>query len=241
MSLRMGEPDTPLAVWPPPGSPVSIATWRRELAGLFSALISPPPFPSGAARGKGQPVIVIPGLFSPDFATARLRQFLNRQGFHARSWGCGTNFGPTSRDLAKLERHVGRLAEREQRPVCLVGASLGGTMAREFAKRHPRYVAHVVTLCSPIRYPVSTPLAPFAQAATLLWDREYRRNLIRLHEPPPVPVTAIVSTRDGIVDWSTTVPEPAANVEAIRLDAAHLTVLSDPRVQRIIADRLAGS
>jgi len=235
----MSDPDPHVAVWPPPGSPVSIATWRRELAGLFSVLISPPPFPSGASRGKGQVVVVVPGLFSPDFATSRLRQFLAQQGFNAKSWGCGTNFGPTTRDLAKFERHVCGLAEREKRQVCLVGASLGGTMAREFAKRHLGYVAHVVTLCSPIRYPVSTPMAPLAQAATLLWDRDYRRNLLRLHEPPSVPVTAIVCTRDGIVDWSVTVPEPAPNVEVIRLDAAHLTILSDPRVQRIIADRLA--
>lgn len=241
MLPRMAERDTPLAVWPPPGSPVSISTWRRELAGLFSVLISPPPFPSGAACGNGQTVVVLPGLFSPDFATARLREFLNRQGFNAKSWGCGTNFGPTVRDLARFERHINGLAERQQRPVCLVGASLGGTMAREFAKRHLDCVAHVVTLCSPIRYPVPTPLAPFAQAATLLWDDNYRQDLIRLHEPPSVPVTAIVSTRDGIVDWSATVPEPAPNVEVIRLDAAHLTILSDPRVLRIIADRLAGA
>lgn len=233
--------NVPLAVWPPRGSPVSIATWRRELGRLLSALISPPPFPSGAARGRGQTVVVLPGLFSPDFATVRLRQFLDRQGFKAASWGCGTNFGPTARDLAKFERRVCNLTEREQRPVCLVGASLGGTMAREFAKRHPDRVAHLVTLCSPIRYPVSTPLAPFARAATLLWEQDYGRNLVRLHEPPPVPLTAIVSTQDGIVDWSATVPEPAPNVEIIRVDAGHLTILSDPQVQRIIAGRLASA
>lgn len=231
----------PLAVWPPPGSPVSIASWQRELAGLFSVLISPPPFPSGAARGKGQTVVVLPGLFSPDFATARLRQFLNRQGFKAASWGCGTNFGPTTRDLTKFERLVFDLAEREQRPICLVGASLGGTMAREFAKRRPDCVAHLVTLCSPIRYPVSTPLAPFARAAALLWEQDYRRSLMGLHEPPAVPLTAIVSTHDGIVDWTATVPDPAPNVEIIRVDAAHLTILSDPQVQRIVAGRLAGT
>ena len=220
---------------------MSIASWRRELIGLVSVLISPPPFPVEAAHGKGQTVVVLPGLFSPDFATARLRQFLGRQGFNSTSWRCGTNFGPTSRHLAKFERYVCGLAERQQRRVCLVGASLGGTMAREFAKRRRDSVAHVVTLCSPIRYPVTTPLAPFAQAATLLWDKDYRRNLIRLHEPPSVPVTAIVSTQDGIVDWNTTVPEPAPNVEIVHVGAAHLTILSDPQVQRIIADRLAGA
>jgi hypothetical protein len=70
--------------------------------GLLAAMISPPPFPAGAARGTGQPVVVLPGFCSPDFTTARLREFLNRQGFHANGWGCGTNFGPTARDLGKL-------------------------------------------------------------------------------------------------------------------------------------------
>lgn len=236
----MSDQSPHLAVWPPPGSPVSIATWRRELVGLFAAMISPPPFPVGAARGTGQPVVVLPGFCSPNLTTARLREFLARQGFNANSWGCGTNFGPTARDLAKFERHVSRLAERENRPVCLVGISLGGTMAREFAKRRLDCVARVITLCSPIKYPVATPLAPLAQAAILLWDERYRRKL-RLNEPPPVPLTAIVSTRDGILDWSVTVPEAAPNVEIIHVESPHLTTAFDPRIQRIIADRLAGA
>lgn len=235
----MSDRHTPLAVWPPRGSPVSIATWRRELMALFSALTLPPPFPLGAARGKGQPVVVLPGFCSPNFTTARLREFLKRQGFNSNTWGCGTNFGPTRWDLVKFERYVCRLAERLDRPVCLIGVSLGGTMAREFAKRHLDCVAHVVTLCSPIKYPVPTALAPLARAAVFLWDRGYRQNLIRLNEPPPVPVTAIVSAKDGIVDWRVTVPEPAPNVEIIRVDAGHLTIASNPEVQRIIADRLA--
>jgi pimeloyl-ACP methyl ester carboxylesterase len=141
--------------------------------------------------------------------------------------------------MAKFERHVCSLAERESRPVCLIGVSLGGTMAREFAKHRADCVARIVTLCSPVRYPVPTPLAPIAQAATLLWDKRYRRNLIRLGEPPPVPVTAVFSTRDGILDWRVTVPEPAPNVEIIQVDTTHLTTVFDPKVQHIIASRLS--
>lgn len=202
-------------------------------------MILPPPFPSGAARGTGQPVVVLPGFCSPNFTTGRLREFLKRQGFNSNTWACGTNFGPTAGDLDKFERYVSGIAERQRRPVCLVGVSLGGTIAREFAKRRVDCVAHVITLCSPIKYPVPTPLAPIAHAAVLLWDKGYRQNLIRLNEPPPVPVTAIVSTRDGILDWRVTLPEPAPNVEIIRIDTAHLTTVFDPRVQCIIADRLA--
>jgi pimeloyl-ACP methyl ester carboxylesterase len=207
--------------------------------GLIAAMISPPAFPTGAARGTGQPVIVLPGFCSPNFTTARLREFLKRQGFNSYSWGCGTNLGPTASDLAKFERSVSAVADRHRRPVCLVGVSLGGTMAREFAKRRLDCVARVITLCSPIKYPVATPLAPIAQAAISVWDERYIQNLIRLNEPPPVPLTAIVSTRDGILDWRVTLPEPAPNVEVIPIDTFHLTSAFNPEIQRIIADRAA--
>ena len=56
-------------------SPVSAATLAREMMALTQATLSPPPFPEDAARGDGQPVIVIPGFLAPDMSTARLRDF----------------------------------------------------------------------------------------------------------------------------------------------------------------------
>src|SRR5262249_24556162 len=156
----------------------------------------PPPFPDDAARGNGQTVIVVPGFCSPDLSTARLREFLARQGFDPRPWDCGPNLGPTRTVLKTFERQL-RETAGEHGPVALVGISLGGTIAREMAKRCSDCVTRVITLVSPVTLPVATPLAPLAQFASLVWDDDARKTFGHVSEPPPVPVTAIVSPKDG--------------------------------------------
>ena len=63
------------AIWPPSNSTVSAATLAREMMALTQATLSPPPFPEDAARGDGQPVIVIPGFLAPDMSTVRLKLY----------------------------------------------------------------------------------------------------------------------------------------------------------------------
>ena len=228
-------------MWPPKGSPVSVGTWMREIAALNHVHAAPPPFPVDAARGNGQPVIVIPGFCAPETSTARLRQFLTRQGFDAHSWECGPNIGPTSTIVADFERKVKVTADAAGKCVSLVGISLGGTIAREIAKRHAPCVARVVTLGSPIKFPVATPLAPLAQFASLVWGSEARDSLARIAEPPPVPVTAIVNPNDGIVDWHACMPDPHERVEVVMIAGAHMTMGSNPEAQRVVAARLAAA
>ena len=227
------------ALWPPPQSSVSAATLAREMMALTQASLSPPPFPEDAARGDGQPVIVIPGFLAPDMSTARLRDFLVRQNFAPVSWSGGLNLGPMRRVMAGLQTQIRELVDRTGRPVSLVGISLGGTTARQVAKCCPGHIARVITLVSPIRMPVVTPLAPLAEAAALLWDAEEVRDLAAIAEPPPVPLTAIISRDDGIIEWEASRPAPAPLVEVVEVSAAHMAVCSNPDVQRIVADRLA--
>jgi pimeloyl-ACP methyl ester carboxylesterase len=226
------------AIWPPPDSPVSVATWLREVAALTKVAASPPPFPEDAARGRGQTVIVVPGFCSPDISTARLREFLSRQGFSPRPWDCGPNLGPTKTALNGFERLLEEAAERHG-PVALVGISLGGTIAREMAKRRPECVRRVVTLVSPVKLPVATPLAPLAQFASLVWDSDARKTFASIAEPPPMPLTAIVNPKDGVVDWRACVPDPAPNVEMVIVEGAHMTMGSNPEAQKVVAARLA--
>jgi pimeloyl-ACP methyl ester carboxylesterase len=227
------------ALWPSPQSSVSPATLAREMVALTQASLSPPPFPEDAARGDGQPVIVIPGFLAPDMSTGRLRDFLVRQNFAPLSWTGGINLGPLRHVMAGLQTQIRELADRTGRPVSLVGISLGGTTARQAAKCCPEHVARVITLVSPIRMPVVTPLAPLAEAAALLWDAEEVRDLAAIAEPPPMPLTAIISRDDGIIDWEASRPEPAPLVEVVEVSAAHMAICSNPEVQRIVADRLA--
>jgi pimeloyl-ACP methyl ester carboxylesterase len=227
------------AIWPPSNSSVSPATLAREMMALTQATLSPPPFPEGAARGDGQPVIVIPGFMAPDTSTGRLRDFLARQNFQPVSWTGGVNLGPMRQVMAGLERQVCDLAGETGRKVALVGVSLGGTTARQVAKCCPDRIARVITLVSPIRIPVVTPLAPLAQAAALLWDAEEVADLAAIAVAPPVPLTAIISRDDGIIDWEASRPEPSELVEVVEVAGSHMAICSNPQVQRIIADRLA--
>lgn len=226
-------------MWPHRGSPISIASSLREAAAFTQTSLSPQEFPRDAARGKGRPVVVLPGFFSPDIATARLRAFLARQDFAVQRWGQGLNIGPTRTILAGLERELEKISARYGFAPALVGQSLGGTIAREAAKRRPDLVSHVLTIVSPIRLPVPTTLAPLARIASLLWDRETRSLLHQISVPPPMRLTAIVAPRDGLVDYRSCLPDPAPNVEVILVDGTHTTMGANPTVQRIVADRLS--
>lgn len=229
----------PFVAWPGRGSPVSLTTWAGEVRAFVAASLSPPAFPNDAARGQGEPAIVVPAYLSPGSSTNALRKFLLRQEFAAECWGCGINIGPTRDAIEMLDGRLRRTAQKHGRKVALVGLSLGGTLAREAAKRCPDCVARVVTLASPINMPVTTPLAPLARLTSMLWDGKAGTAIDRIAEPPPVPLTAIVTPIDGIVDWRACVPRPAPQVETVLVANAHMTIASNPEVLRLIAGRLA--
>ncbi len=225
-------------MWPQQGSSISFASSLREAAAFTQASIAPKDFPDDAAHGKGRPVVVLPGFFSPDIGTARLRAFLARQDFTVYPWGQGFNIGPTTTILDGLERELEKIAEGCSTAPALLGQSLGGTIAREAAKRRPDLVSHVLTIVSPIRLPVQTTLAPLAHVASVLWDKETSAVLHQISVPPPMRLTAIVAPRDGLVDYRCCIPDPAPNVEVILVEGTHTTMGSNPTVQRIVAERL---
>ncbi len=229
---------TPFAIWPPPDSPVSAFSLAREMAALGQVAIAPPPLPTDAARGQGQSAIIIPGFFAPEMSTDRLRDFLTLQNFVPHTWVGGINLGPTRNLFRDLERQIDAIVDRDGQPVALVGISLGGTIARELAKRRPDKVARVITLLSPIRLPVISPLAPLAQAAGLLWDESMLGMMGSLLEAPPVPTTSVISRMDGVLDWRVCTPD-SANADIVEINGPHMTVGSNPDAMRIIADRLA--
>jgi len=174
-----------------------------------------------------------------DTSTIRLRNFLTRQGFDAQPWDCGPNLGPTRSVLSSLERLWPRPRLIRAVRFRWSASVLGGTIAREIAKRRPDCVARIITMVSPIKLPVATPLAPLARFVALVWDGDARDAIARVAEPPPVPLTAIVNPKDGVLDWRACLPEPAPNVEVVSIEGAHMTMGSNPHVQRVVAARLA--
>jgi pimeloyl-ACP methyl ester carboxylesterase len=168
----------------------------RELAWNGVRLIRH--FAKRGPRGPldGQPVLVIPGFLCSDETTLALRKELAAAGFRVHGWKMGWNFGAKADTIERIRQRVESL--NHDRPIVVVGWSLGGLYAREFARYHPEHVKAVVTLGTPFsgdprqntvwrlyeyvaRHPVTDPPLP------------------RITEKPSVPHLAIWSRRDGLI------------------------------------------
>lgn len=192
-----------------------------------------------APRGDGHPVLVLPGLAAGDATTWPLRKFLERSGYAAHPWDQGLNFGPRQNLVRGLVRRVRELNEQHGRKVSLIGWSLGGALACALAARMPKRVRQVITLGSPLH----------AHArATNAWRvfelvsgyRADHPHLARIgNKPLRVPLTAILSKSDGVVNWRLSLAPPGPQRESIEVAASHLGLGANPAVLWAIADRLA--
>lgn len=172
--------------------------WKRiyEAASVFSRIHRS--FGHLGPRGPehGAPAMVIPGFVATDRTTMELRRAMAEAGWRVHPWGLGLNKGATEDILDRIDGQLSKAAASEQ--ALLVGWSLGGVFAREYARHRPERVRAVVTLGSPFSgdvrannvwrlyewvagHPVDAPPIP------------------RITEKPPVPHLAIWSRRDGIV------------------------------------------
>ena len=97
-----------------------------------------------------------------------------------------------------------------------------------------------MTLCSPIRFPVTTPLQPFAQALAPFHEESWVARRDEIAQPLSVPVTAIYTEEDGIVDWRQCLQDETDMAKNVRVSGAHTTVGSNPEAQTAIAFALAG-
>ncbi|CCH29880.1 alpha/beta fold hydrolase [Actinosynnema sp. NPDC047251] len=193
-----------------------------------------------APSGDGHTVLVLPGLGAADGSTGMLRKFLVGLGYDVHGWGLGRNIGPSVGVVHGMRALLRGLAE--DRPVSLVGWSLGGIFARELAREHPDLVRQVVTLGSPYAMtdlrqtrvnPVYRLLARFYVAGADLPPPEHTRP------PIPVPATSVYSKSDGIVAWRTCVSEPGPRRENVAVASSHLGYGYNSTVWWVVADRLA--
>ncbi len=195
---------------------------RRAAPGDFGELAAILQFPRlalhaprllTARRGKGEPVLVLPGLSASDVSTRVLRGYLSSIGYRTAGWGLGINDGNVDHTLPRVAEALQALVDRHGRPATLVGQSFGGYLAREIAREHPELVAQVITFGTPMLRPRS------------------RKPLLR-------PVTVIYSKADRIVPWVSCVDrDPGATNIEVR--STHLGMGFDPDVWHIVARRLA--
>lgn len=188
-------------------------------------------------EGTGQPVMVIPGFMASDRTTARLRKSLNNAGFVCRGWGMGRNLGIRS-DI--FERMDERLLEMEPNAaVTLVGWSLGGLIAREYAKYAPHRVAKVITLGSPFSS------GPRANNGWRIYEMIAGHKVddpplnVSLSSKPVAPTIAIWSSRDGMVAPCAACGLPDESDLQFEENCTHMGLIADPRIIRRVAEHIA--
>jgi predicted esterase YcpF (UPF0227 family) len=220
---------------PEKGSPLGFSSWWRETAGAVQCTLAPPPYPrEPLPRGNGETILLIPGFLAGDWTMTRLRRFLLGLDYRVETANIALNLGPTPRLLAQLEDVFLRLSTNGDK-IVLIGQSLGGVLARDLAKKYPERIVQVITLCTPIHFPVTTPLAPFAALLAPFHHPSARENMAEIANAPPVPVTAIYSQDDGIVDWRQCLQEESDMHRNVHIHGNHTTMGSNPDAQRAIA------
>ncbi|MGB0921624.1 MAG: alpha/beta hydrolase [Alphaproteobacteria bacterium] len=194
-------------------------------------------------QGDGHTVMVLPGFTANDTSTLPLRRLLSSLGYDAHGWDQGTNMGRAPGQREALLARLDELHGRSGRKISLIGQSLGGIFARELARARPQQTRLVISLGSPFSGSgvQGSNLWPFVEQITGRTAPEVSPAVRRrLAEPLQVPMTAIYSRGDGVVDWRACLQKPLNNTsENIEVRGSHSGMAVNPSVVLAIADRLA--
>lgn len=213
-----------------------------EMAGLMAAL----PLLASLPVGDGHPVLVLPGFMAGDESTLILRRYLRAMGYRSLPWALGRNTGRPEIFQHLLGDRFISLSETFGAKLSIIGQSLGGVFARELARLYPERIRQVITLGSPLAIRRANTTLPivrrlFKQRAGM--NVEAMRSLLASmdsHASPPVPLTAIYSRGDGIVNWRVCreahEDHQTQNIEVI---GSHCGMAFNPTIYYVVADRLA--
>ena len=192
-----------------------------------------------ARAARPRTAILLPGFGAGPRSMRVMESFLRRRGHRVRDWGLGVNNGDARKFRAQLVHVVEESIAAYGEPVVLVGWSLGGYIAREFAREHPAGVRRIVTLGSPV---IGGP----RYTATSEWYRSHGHDLAAIERavkdryatPLRVPVTAIFSKRDGIVAWQACIDQWSPDVRHVEVSETHVGLGFSPRVLGLVADEV---
>lgn len=189
--------------------------------------------------GRGHPVVVLPGFMVSEIRMELFRLTLARAGYRAFGWGLGRNLGVKADLLERLDERLDEIERESPGPVTLVGWSLGGLIAREYAKHAPARVAKVISMGSPFSG------NPRANNAWRVYEWVTKHPVdappleVRLAEKPPVPTYALWSRRDGVVAPASARGMPGETDESIEVDCSHLAFACAPEAMDAVLRLLA--
>jgi pimeloyl-ACP methyl ester carboxylesterase len=189
-----------------------------------------------AKRGHGEPVIVLPGFMADDSSTYVLRQFLNSIGYKAVPWDLGVNRKPMLSLLPEMQKLLDNLIREYEQPVRLVGWSRGGIISRELARDTPEKIARVITIGSPVKGGVSASSIGAMVQRTVGMSSQAMSALLRERNQRPinVPVRAIFSKLDGVVNWQACIDDTSPDVEHFEISGSHVGMGTNADVFRLL-------
>lgn len=208
--------------------PIDVLRWAPSWLAMKSGRAAQP-----------RTVILLPGFGAGPRSMRVMEAFLRRRGHRVRDWGLGRNTGEARKLRLTLERVVEQSIAAHGEPVVLVGWSLGGYIAREYAREQPEEVRKVVTLGSPV---IGGPRF----TATAAWYRSQGHDLAEMERavaaryavPLRVPVTAIYSRRDGVVAWQACIDRWSPHVRHVEVSETHVGLGFAPHVLAIVANEV---
>lgn len=197
----------------------------------------------GLPRGDGHPVLLLPPFGFDGAAMQPLARALDRLGYAVHDWGEGRNTGLRQRTAKRLLARIVDLHRRHATTLTLVGWSAGGLYARELARLRPDRVRRVITLGTPVHaQETGNPWIDAARgAADALLAAGDDAPLRVDPRPPPVPMTAIHATGDGVVAAAASRERESGEVENVAVDGTHLGLGVNRAALRAIALALAAS
>jgi triacylglycerol lipase len=244
----------------PPGfsGPRGFRALASEASVLREALACPrsSAASTGARRrpqGDGQPVLLVPGFLAGDATLRLMAARLRADGYRTYRSRVHANVRCAQATGEAIESRLEEVVERWDRPVALIGHSLGGLLAKGLAYRRPDLVAGIVTLGSPLLAPGAVhPLLAFD---LMLLGQLQRWGLSGLmgsdctsgdcaresFEELSAPahdgfvLTSVYSRRDGIVDWRACLDPAATHAE---VTCSHVGMAVDRATYRHVLDGL---